>query len=82
VARVLAAGGTLLGGGGVSHGDRVDVLGFVDWVIDLAVPAAGRGGGAAAMSDAPPASRGPRGEPLAPVLRSAEDLSLVVIAGA
>jgi hypothetical protein len=64
IARVVAAGGTLLGGAGLDHGDPVEVLGFLDWIMDPGAPAA---------------SRSPRGEPLAPALGSTGELSLIVI---
>jgi hypothetical protein len=67
--RVIAAGGMLLGEGGrpggtIDHGDPIEVLGFVDRLID---------------PDAPAGSRHPRGEPLVLALRSGDELPLILL---
>jgi len=72
VVRVVAAGGVLVGGDRLDHGEAVEVLGFVDWVVDLAWPPEW------------PCSSGPlappgRGERLVPALRSSEELALIVL---
>jgi hypothetical protein len=63
--RVIAAGGALVceAGDALRHGDRVELFGFVDQVID-----AGAAG----------ASRAPRAEPMGIALRSGDDLPLIV----